>query len=368
MILTPLKNFVNHLPEKLCASKAASIFKLRGLLAPVLAGTKTLMRETIKATENWDDTVSFELQNKWIVEFLRLESLKGICFDRPIMPENAVNSKIRLIGLTDASKSVIMVGVWGGFELPNSSFSCKLIIGRSILAKDITIPKLELDGACYGANLGWTVCNALKVWSYNYLQGSDSSIALCWITSEQLRLNEFHRNRVIQVRRNVELENIFHVKTELLVADVGTRPNLVKVQDVMPGSRWHDGEVWMRLSLNEAINSGAIKPALGLRINDDEKDEFKEGIIFDKVPEILTRGHVFNNERINKIEERAVFSMYIVLPTKFGFKFGFKVTMQVFKFILKCRRGKPFNGPKLSSPLCRVPATQVYILHSVPVF
>ena len=212
----------------------------------MLAGTKTLMRETIKATENWDDTVSFELQNKWIVEFLRLESLKGICFDRPIMPENAVNSKIRLIGLTDASKSVIMVGVWGGFELPDGSFSCKLIIGRSILAKDITIPKLELDGACYGANLGWTVCNALKVWSYNYLQGSDSSIALCWITSEQLRLNEFHRNRVIQVRRNVELENIFHVKTELLVADVGTRPNQVKVQDVMPGSRWHDGEVWMR--------------------------------------------------------------------------------------------------------------------------
>ena len=134
------------------------------------------------------------------------------------------------------------------------------------------------------------------------------------------------------------------------------RPNLVKVQDVMPGSRWHDGEVWMRLSLNEAINSGAIKPALGLRINDDEKDEFKEGMIFDKVPEILTRGHVFNNERINKIEERAVFSMYIVLPTKFGFKFGFRVTMQVLKFIVKCRKGKPFNGSKLSSPLCRVPA------------
>ena len=102
------------------------------------------------------------LQNKWIIEFLRLESLKGICFDRPIMPENAINTDIRLIGLTNASKSVIMVGVWGGFELPDGSFSCKLSIGRSILAKDITIPKLELDGVCYGANLGWTVCNALK--------------------------------------------------------------------------------------------------------------------------------------------------------------------------------------------------------------
>ena len=128
------------------------------------------------------------------------------------MPENAVNTDIRLIGLMDASKSVIMVGVWGGFELPDGSFSCKLIIGRSILAKDITIPKLELDGACYGANLGWTVCNALKDCSYNYLQGSDSSIALCWITSEQLRLNEFHRNHEYRSDEMLNLKTFLMLK------------------------------------------------------------------------------------------------------------------------------------------------------------
>ena len=97
-----------------------------------------------------------------------------------------------------------MIGVWGGFELPDGSFSCKLIIGRSILAKDTTIPKLELDGTCAATNLGWVVRTALKGWKVSYMQGSDSTIALCWITSEQLRLNEFHRNRVVQVRRGVE--------------------------------------------------------------------------------------------------------------------------------------------------------------------
>ena len=347
--------FCPKLTRRICASKAASVFDLRGLLAPVLSGTKSLMRDTVKNTEGWDDIVPSDLRDRWLLEFLRLESLRGIAFDRPIMPVNAVNSDIRLIGLSDASKTNVMVGVWGGFELPDGTFSCKLIIGRSMLAKDTTIPKLELDGACSGANLGWVVRTALKGWTVSYIQGSDSTIALCWITSEQLRLNEFHRNRVVQVRRGVELENIYHVKTELLVADVGTRPDRVKVEDVMPGSRWHNGEDWMKLTVAKAIAQGSIKPAMELRVNDEEKDDFKDGIIFEKVPEVLTRGHTLNQDRISKIEERAQFSQYVVLPTKYSFKLSFRVTMLVIKFIVRCRRGKPFTGPKLSSPVKKVP-------------
>ena len=179
---------------------------------------------------------------------------------------------------------------------------------------------------------------------------------LCWITSEQLRLNEFHRNRVVQVRRGVELENIYHVKTDLLVADVGTRPDKVKVEDVMTGSRWHNGEDWMRWTVGQAVAKGCIKPALSLRMNEEEKDEFKDGIIFEKVPEVLTRGHALNQDRISKMEQRAVFSQYVVIPTKYSFQHSFRVTMMVIKFIVKCSKKKTFNGPKLSSPIDKIPA------------
>ena len=47
------------------------------------------------------------------------------------MPVDTINSDIRLITLSDASKTNIILGVWGGFELPDGSFSCKLIIGRT---------------------------------------------------------------------------------------------------------------------------------------------------------------------------------------------------------------------------------------------
>ena len=52
-----------------------------------------------------------------------------------------------------------------------------------------------------------------------------------------LRLKEFHRNRVVQIRKSVELNNIYHVKTEALVADVATRPEKEQIKDVLPGSR-----------------------------------------------------------------------------------------------------------------------------------
>ena len=353
--LASMDSFCPKLTRRICTSKAASIFNIRGLLAPILAGTKNLMRETVKCTEDWDSEISSMLRDKWLSEFLRLEGLRGIAFDRPIMPSNAVNSKIRLIALSDATKTNIILGVWGGFELPDGSYSCKLIIGRSILAKDTTIPKLELEGICSGANLGWIVRTALKGWDFDYLQASDSTIALCWVTSEQLRLNEFHRNRVVQIRRGVELNKIFHVKTDLLVADIGTRPEKVSIEDIMPGSRWHNGEKWMKITVAEAIGQGHIKPALELRVKDEEKDEFKDGIVFDKIPEVLTRGHALNQDRISKLEQRALFSQYVVVPTKFNFKTSFRITMLVIKFVSLCRPGKQFTGPKLSLPLERIP-------------
>ena len=349
--LERLGKFCPKLTRRICASKSSSIFDIMGLLSPVLAGIKVLMSETVKSTSGWDDEISSDLQNKWLLAFLRIESLRGIQFDRPVMPVNAVDKNLRLIGLSDAAKPIIMVGIWGGFLCTDGSYSCRLIIGRSILSADTTIPKLELDGTCSVANLGWVVRSALAGWDVSYYQAADSTIALSWVMSEQLRLSEFHRNRVVQIRRAVDLNNLFHVKTELNVADCGTRPDKVKLEDVMMGSRWHNGEDWMRQPLETAIEQASITPANNLSISDSEREEYKEGIIFEKIPELLTRGHTLNRERISKLEERARFSNYIVLPTKFGFKKSFNITLLVLKFIMKCRKGKQFSSPKLSSPL-----------------
>ena len=149
-----LGKFCPKLTRRNCASKAASIFDLTGLLAPVLAGIKCLMRETVKATTDWDDKIPVNLREIWLEAFLLMEKLRGIGFDRPVMPRTAVNSKLRLIMASDAAKSATMVGVWVGFQLPNGKYSSRLVIGRSPLSADTTIPRLELEAANAVAKLG----------------------------------------------------------------------------------------------------------------------------------------------------------------------------------------------------------------------
>ena len=149
---------------------------------------------------------------------------------------------------------------------------------------------------------------------------------------------------------------MFHVRTDLNAADLGTRPDKVRIEDVLPGSTWHNGYKWMTCPLTEAVQDGSIVPVSDLKISDSEQEEYKEGIIFNKIPELLTRGHVLNKERIDRIEERARFSNYVILPTKFNFKRSFHITMLVIKFVMKCRKGKLFCGPKLSSPIEKCPS------------
>ena len=98
---------------------------------------------------------------------------------------------------------------------------------------------------------------------------------------------------------------MFHVRTDLNAADLGTRPDKVRIEDVLPDSTWHNGYKWMTCPLTEAVQDGSIVPVSNLKISDSEQEEYKEGIIFDKICELLTRGHVLNKERIDRIEERA---------------------------------------------------------------
>ena len=107
--------------------------------------------------------------------------------------------------------------------------------------------------------MAWVIRLALQDWVELSILFSDSTIALCWLTSEKLRLSLFHRNRVVQIRRGTELDNVYHVRTEYNPADCGTRPCKVTVADLGPGSRWECGDSWMKLELDEAVKEGYIR-------------------------------------------------------------------------------------------------------------
>ena len=328
-----------NLTRRMVASKRASIFDIIGNLGVILIKSSILLRETIKATTGWDDAMPSDLRNRWLKEFLLWEQLRGIQFGRAIMPEDATDSKMRVIVAADSANPAMVIGSWGGFKKTDGTWSCQLMLGRALLtAEDSTIPKNELAALTGGSNMAWLVRNALKEWVDNFILIGDSVIALCWVTSDKKQLSLFHRNRALQIRRGTDLDKIYHVDTNHNPSDVGTRPDLVSIEDVQSNSKWTSGCEWMKHDIEEAVRKSILKPVSELRLKTkEEQDDFHDGCVFDTVPEVLTRGHILNQRRISLIQERASFSQYLMVPTKYNFRKTVRVYSYVFSFISKLR-------------------------------
>ena len=186
---------------RMVTSKYAAVYDPLGYIGPVMASSKLLLRETVKATVGWDDPMPSDLRSKWLKEFLLYEQLKGINYTRAKVPSEAVDMKMRILAGGDTAGEVMNIAAYAGFKLRTGGWSCKLIMSKALLCDNSTIPKLELTALCGATNLSRILCLALPDWlsKEDIYYFSDSVIALCWVTSEGRRLSLFHRNRVIQI-------------------------------------------------------------------------------------------------------------------------------------------------------------------------
>ena len=363
-MMEQLEEFVpKKLTRRTIFSKNYSIFDLTGKIAPIMSILKADMRSAVEQTEGWDDPVPDELRGKWLKNFWMLEKLRGMKFQRAIMPEGAVSSKMNLIIAVDAADQCVkMAGAWGRFRLKSGLFSCQLVLGRSLLAeKDSTIPKMELDALTIGSNMGWVLKQTMGDWVESSILIGDSSIAMCWVTFTEKRLSLFHRNRCVQIRRGTDLNDLYHCATNFNPSDLGTRPQTVQLSDVGPNSPWEKGLPWMREEIDDAVEKGILVPAKNLRLDDKEEDAYKKGFIYEKTPEILTPGHAamttaepvsgwYPTLRVEKVKERQEFSDYLIPPNHFKFEQLVRIYAMVRKFIRNIQ-SKPMQRKMLDTSL-----------------
>ena len=368
---TDMEKFVPQaITPRQISSKFLSYYDILQLAMPVTAGMKRDLRRVMKETDGWDTTVTSELRSIWVKNLWRLEKLKGMKFVRAKMPVEAVSEKMRLLVLVDAAKMLIVSGVWVGFKLKSGDWSCSYLIGRCLLtAEDSTTPKDELNGLTCGGNMSFLVRESLGNWVDSYAIFCDSTIALHWVKSNKLKLSLFHRNRVVQVRRTTELNNIYHVVTDQNLADLPTRPEKVNISDASPLSSWHVGLDWMRKDISAGVEAKILTPMDQLSMPEDMKEDYEQGFVFERTKDILTRGHIvtkefcgvtLNKERIDLVYSRAAHANYLLHPTKFHFPAVVRIMGIVYKFIksFKCIKGKlkprqKFNMLHATSDMCQ---------------
>ena len=92
----------------------------------------------------------------------------------------------------------------------------------------------------------------------------------------------------------------------------------------------------MKGSIEEDVEAQILSPANELRLQKEEKEAFKHGLLFEKFPEILVNGHsTFTTTRIDKMKAMAVSWNYIFPPTKFNFRKVGRVTASILAFLRK---------------------------------
>ena len=73
------------------------------------------------------------------------------------------------------------------------------------------------------------------------------------------------------------------------------------------------------LDIDEVVDNGNIKQASKLGINPEEETDYDRGLVYEKIPEILTRGNLISRKRVAKIEERDAYAKYLILLTAYPF-------------------------------------------------
>ena len=347
--LTTLEEYVpKGLSRRMITSILAKIWDLMGKTTPVTLMFKYYLRRLIAESPEWDTPVSFQARALWIQNFEIIESMRGLIYLRCTRPEDALRSTCRLWILVDAAEWGMILTVYVGWERVGGKYSCSHLYGRGLLGPEsLTLPQKELHILSEGADVSQLLSVMLEEWVEEILVAGDSEIAMCWVSYETVKLNQYNRVRVINITSKISLENLFHIKGIENPADIGTRMKDVSVEDIHPGSDYLSGKNWMKLSKEAAIRSGVIKPIRDIKLGHEEKKVMKKGIVFDSfepansdVIAILMPIRV----NVDKVAEREVEACYPFSPLTRNFLSFVNVTAIILNFKKVLRRLRVRKG------------------------
>ena len=321
------------IPEKLslrnCVSRSSEVFDTMGLVAPILAGIKLDVTKLHKECELWEDPIPSHLKEIWIENFGVIDELRNLKFRRAVVPPDALNLDMETIETADAGEELICAAIYARFQRRSGAYSYQLILARTKVIHDLSIPRGELEAALLNASTGHIVRLSLKERLKRCWKLSDSQVVLHWINCTRYALKMWVRNRVVEIVRLTLLSSWRYVGSKQNIADLATRKG-AKISDIGPESSWIKGFPWMR----EPEKNFPLKKVEELTLTVNEKsDANKEKVVHDLPDEQF---QCLNCRYVPKeVGDRYLFSQYLIDPNKFRFTTVVRVMSLVFIFLEK---------------------------------
>lgn len=332
-------------------SRASQIYDPLGLLTAWKAGLKTLTRQSMQEAEiEWDKALSPTLRKKWIEKFHEYQRVSKLEFKRNNIPLGESCTNPELICFVDAGRLCKVEVVYILHQVAKEKWVPQLIYSKSqIVNPDKTIPVLELEALHMGATILNKCYNALPNITKISLVG-DSTAASYWVAKDTISLATFQRNRVLDIRRLIDLNDIYTTPSKQNPADIGTK-EIEPVDSILPGSMFNRGPDFLEKGTKRAIKEKILTPVTEI-IKEAHKDTSNEtwNFISDglvgkcKWPiELLKKEELpalLVNEWVNKVVERYEYSNYIIDPLKKSWSSVIRslsiVYYYIYKLLKKC--------------------------------
>ena len=224
-----------------------------GLLACILIQLKIALRDLFgfEPKLDWDDPIPDHMKQKWIKLIGLLKSVELIRFKRCIKPENAIGDP-ELLMFSDGSSDAMCTVAYARWLLSDSKFECRLWCAKTRVTplKKTKIPRVEMQAAVMSSRLSKTIQEQGSLQFTNTYYIIDSTCTLALLKKNTVALKEFMGNKVTEFLQVAKPTQVYHVKSEDNVADLGTRTDAV-LSDIDVGSRWQCAPDWTKLNFED---------------------------------------------------------------------------------------------------------------------
>ena len=286
---------------------------------------KLQLRDICLLGLGWDDPLPQNLFPTWLQNLEDIQLLKGVHIRRSIVHPEAISPNIELIVSVDASETTAVAAVHARSLLKDGTYDCQLLMGRSKLVPNLTVPRAELKAMVIGSISGFISTKNFGSYVDRVIYVTDSTICLFWLNQDERPLQTGVRNAVIEIRRFTEIQDWFHIDSHNNVADIPTRE--CSIQEVAEDSDWQKGRPWMTLPADQM----PLKTVQDITLSAEEK---RQTAVELKSRDILGY-HV--TPRMTKLQERYSYSKYILDPCQFSWVKVCRVLALVYKFIHKLK-------------------------------
>ena len=302
-------------------SKVASIYDPLGLLVPLTAKYKLMLFDVCTLKLDWDDPIPTDHLDRWVKNIEEIQTLGDISFPRTIIPPDAADLNVSYVVSCDASSEIAIACVHSRVKKTDGTYHVQVLVAKSKIVRNLTVPRAELKGAVLAATLGFHVAKngGRRVKDMTFV--TDSSICLYWLSLDQRPLQTGVRNAVLEIRRLTDVSSWRHVASEANVADIGTRSE--SNVDMTPTSIWVGGMYWMKLECDEM----PLRTVEDITLNSEQKVAAAKEL---RARDVMG---IHLNSLVDKVGSRYSFSEYVTDPVRTGWPKCVRVMAMALAFI-----------------------------------